>query len=139
MDPIPVPPGLRVDQIERAIVAGALGCLMLAPSNPDAPYGPLAEEEVRATCGGWRFHESDRFRSVWSVEDRRPGLVRVGFYRPPHSMQIAVEYDEQSVRPRVVGSENLKQTDEEIHTSAVLWIEQLRARIGRGLGQVAGR
>ena len=130
---ITVPAGLNANDVEVAVL------YELANQNVPADLTPgerIANNAMKALFLFRYQNVSDR-QPGWYPESAEPGVVHAGFEKRAYYLRVAIEYTDSAIRVRLLESKNLAQTDQRIHKSAVVWIDQLEMRIRRALGQLA--
>jgi len=131
-EPIAVPPGLSVQQVELAILSGILN---KPPPSDLEPRAILPEDEFHALV--WKHYLSEARSRSWFPESREPGVIRAAVNTRGHYLRVALEFDQTSVRMRIEESRELLQTRTHIHRRAIKWINGLQAHIQRELGRMA--
>jgi hypothetical protein len=130
-EPIPVPAGLSVAQIEVSILAA----LANSPIPPELSTG--ADIADRAFSALFVRYNSVRNRQEWFPESRKPGEIIAGMSYKAHYLQAKINYDIEAIRLGISNSRNLNQDEGWIHKNAVHWVEQLDARLRRSLGYMS--
>lgn len=134
-DPIPVPPGLTVRQVEVAILAA----LANTPVPKDLSEGAdIADRAMAAFFGPLRYQSGGSARTAeWYPESRQPGRILAGFNVRSHYLQVCLDFDSSTIRPSISGSRNLKQSETRIHKNAIDWVHRLEDRLRRSVGFMA--
>lgn len=131
-DPLPVPAGLTLDQVEVAILAALANTPVprelsdgaaIADRAMAAFFGPLRYQSVQAS------HNQE-----WYPESRQPGTIVAGLNVRSHYLQVRLDLSVTSIRTSITGSRGLKQSETQIHTNALEWVHRLEDRIRRSLG-----
>lgn len=130
--PIPVPPGLSMQQVELAILSAILN--KPPPSDID-PRVTLPDDGFQALV--WQHYLSDARSRSWFPESREPGIVRAAVNRRGHYLRVALSFDQSYVRSEIEESRELLQTKTHIHRRAITWMNWLHERIRRELGRMA--
>lgn len=139
--PIVVPKGLASADIEKAIVASV-------PGNPTAKNlspGQEVTDTVLSSIpvGGFGANYSGaRTRNAsggngWFFEGRDTNVVFVGFQHREYYIRVAAQYDTTNITLKILESRNLKQSEDRIHRTAILWLSSLEGRIRYNLGVLA--
>jgi hypothetical protein len=93
----------------------------------------------RAISAMFLRYDSVRNRQDWFPESRTPGHIVAGFSHKTHYLQVKIDYDTSAIRLAIAKSRNLGQDADAdwIHKNAIVWVEQLDARLRRSLGYMA--
>jgi hypothetical protein len=127
---IHVPPGLRLDQVEVALVA-ALANYQIVPGLD--PRMLTAENAMNSLYG---FTGSASKQNRWVPESRAQSTMVAGYRWRSHYLQIVMKYDQANVQLYIGDSRNLRQSGDTIHKGAIVRIRDLGRRIERSLGQM---
>jgi hypothetical protein len=102
-EPIPVPPGLTLSQVEVSILAA----LANTPIPRELSTG--ADIADRAMSAMFLRYDSVRNRQDWFPESRKPGEIIAGLSHKTHYLQVKIEYDASAARLAIANSRNLSQ------------------------------
>jgi len=141
MNPVLIPSGLDAREVKAAMVQ-AIMQKDIAPVQGAAPnaWAGMVDSLLSARVWGYQSQFNSRTaRAVasWYVESIDPASVTYGYKRGQYYMSVRYEIDIAARRiiPKVLLSENLRQTGDSIHPNAVTWITDLSTRIRETLGQ----
>src|SRR5262245_2512850 len=131
-EPIHVPAGLSLQQVELAIVAGILN----KPPPPGYdPTQPMSEQEFQRFL--WEHFLRDARSRSWFPDSVAPGVVSASVNTRGYSLQVALSFDETTIETQLISSENLSQSEPRIHRRALQWIARLHDHIRRELGRLS--
>lgn len=133
--PIAVPPGLTANDVKFAILED----LANRPEAPTLTPGEhIADDAMKVML--WPFYKgTPPAEQQWFPESVEPGVIYAGYQKQDYYLRVAIDYDDTSVRLRIVGSKNLNESDGQIHKSAFKWISTLENEIARALGRFVAR
>jgi hypothetical protein len=131
-EPIAVPAGLSLQQVELAIFGGITN---RAPSRDIDPARTYTDPEFQKII--WDDYMRDAPGRSWFPVSRAPGVVYAAVDTRGHYLRVALYFDRTSIRTEIVESRNLLQEDGKIHKRALSWIENLHANIKRELTRIA--
>lgn len=133
--PIVVPDGLSYNDVERAI-------LMAVTDSATSPTSSLAPSQkvtvtVQKTFIGSNIgsNEGGSGRD-WYFEDRKPGVVYLGYQRGALYMRVEARFDTESITLSIIDSRNFDQSGSRIHHGAFARLSTLEVEIRRSLGEV---
>ncbi len=131
-DPLPVPAGLTLDQVEVAILAA----LANTPVPRELSDGAAIADRALATFFGPLRYQSVQasHNQEWYPESRQPGTIVAGLNVRSHYLQVRLDLSVSSIRTSITGSRGLKQSETQIHANAIEWVHRLEDRIRRSLG-----
>jgi hypothetical protein len=112
-----------------------LAALANSPIPPELGTGPDIAD--RAMSALFIRYDSVRNRQEWFPESRKPGEIIAGMSYRAHYLQAKLTYDTAAIRLLISNSRNLSQDGEWIHKNAIMWVEQLDARLRRSLGYMS--
>jgi hypothetical protein len=127
---IQVPPGLTVRDVEVAILAGIRNKSAGVGYDPLQPP-PNYERFVQAS------YMVDLPGHSWYPESRQAGTVIAAVDTRGHYLQVALRYDEHSIRTELLQTRNLLQENGRIHKKVPDWIANLHEHIRRELSRVS--
>jgi hypothetical protein len=131
-EPIKIPAGLSSQHVELAILSGILN----KPPPPQIdPLVPYTDEQFQRLV--WDHYLSTAHGRSWFPVSRDPGIVYAAVDTRGHYLRVALMYDTASIRTEIVETKNLKQSEGEIHSRALSWIENLHNHIRRELARLA--
>ena len=124
---------IRRIPIFLTIAIAALGCMTMKSNiqGIDVPEGLDAQQVESAILAAVA-----ETRGQWFVEERKSGLVVTAIHRRRHYLRVAIAYDAQRVDFTVEDSQNLRETEGMIHSTAVKWIHNLEIKVRRALGEI---
>jgi hypothetical protein len=129
---IDVPPGLSLQAVEVAVMAGINNGTAPATYDPthelpEAEFDAMLDRDFVkvARAGGW-FPEARRGDVRYASVDTRG-----------HHLLVGIHLGTQQLRIEIVESRDLLQSDGRIHKAVVSWIGNLESRIRRELGRMA--
>jgi hypothetical protein len=132
--PIAVPPGLAQEQVEWAIVSALLSRKGAAEIPPHFQTGSAGQALVWEEVQKMRAEDAE---DGWFPEARYPGRIVAAYQKGDHYLELAIDYNGESVSTRILSSRNLNQNGNVIHHRALEWIDELEWRIRRNLGMIA--
>jgi hypothetical protein len=110
-EPIPVPPALKVAQVEQVIRSSL--------------------REMRHLSAGFAIGVRP---GGWQVESSQPGHIVAVFYSSrEYMLKLGIDYSRQAVQTRILGSSGLDQDGNRIHKAAIKWQDALEQRIALNL------
>ncbi len=131
---IPIPSGLSAEDAQLSILLA----IAAAPEDGPPSLVPNATDArgilVAQALDGIR--RSAHSSHPWFVEDQGPTWVRAGVNVRTHYLSVRYEVGPDTISERIVRSANLEQSGNRIHGNAILWLEDLRARIRRNISIV---
>jgi hypothetical protein len=131
-EPIAVPAGLSLQQVELAILAGITNKSLPRDTDPARTYTDAEFQKLI-----WDDYLRDAPGRSWFPVSRAPGVVYAAVDTRGHYLRVALQFDRTSIRTEIVESRNLLQEDGRIHKRALSWIENLHAHIRRELTRIA--
>lgn len=112
-EPIPVPSGLTVADVEAVL--------------------------MRAMQGA-RPHSYFMVPARWRAEQTAPGHMTIGLHlHGGHYLRLGVNYDKYQVQTEILSSQNLKQSGDRIHRHALRWQADLERWIAQELAYAASQ
>ena len=127
-----VPPGLTLQHVELAIIAGILN----KPPPPGYdPTQPLSHEDFQRLL--WEHFLRDAQGRSWFPDSVEPGIIHASVNTRGYSLRVALTFNQSTIETRIISSENLLQSDSRIHERALQWIARLHDHIRRELGRLA--
>jgi len=130
--PIAVPAGLTANDVELAILYD------LAQQNFPTDLTPgqqISNNQLKALLLTYR--SVDGRKPGWYPESAQPGLICAGYDSGRHYLRVSIQYDDTTVKTRIIESRGLDQESGRIHKSAIRWLDGLEVQIRRALGQIA--
>jgi hypothetical protein len=131
---IDVPPGLSLQAVEVAVMAGINNGTSPATYDPtrelpQADFDAMLDRDfvVLARAGGW------------FPEPRRDGVRYASVDTRGHHLLVGIHLDTKQIRIELVESRDLLQAHGRIHKAAVTWIGNLETRIRRELDRMEVR
>ena len=136
--PIVVPDGLSYNDVERAILM-AVTDSATSPASPTSPLAPSQKVTVnvqKTFIGSNIGSNEDGSNRDWYFEDRKPGVVYLGYQRGALYMRVEARFDTESITLSIIDSRNLDQSGSRIHHGAFARLSNLEVEIRRSLGEV---
>lgn len=139
--PIVVPKGLATADIEKAIVASVPGSPTATNLSPgqqmtDTVLSSIPVGGFGANYGGARTRNASGGNG-WFFEGRDTNVVFIGFQHREFYIRVAAQYDTTNITLKILESRNLKQSEDRIHRTAIVWLSSLEGRIRYNLGALA--
>ena len=78
-------------------------------------------------------------KGQWYYEDERENVVFAGLNVRSHYLQLAISYNDQSLRSIVCDSHNLRQSSRSIHRKVPAWKARFDSKLKMELGRVAAQ
>jgi hypothetical protein len=129
----PVPAGMGREDVELAIL---LATGLELPKQGHEKWKDVKESALKSSAlqrvSGVDDHDEDK----WVYETFTPTTIYASYADGKEVLRARIDYTTSSVNIRVDGSDNLNETQTNIHRSANEWLDDLKLRINRALGKV---
>lgn len=136
-EPIPVPSGLSMTDVELAI----LMAIEDRPLPPElTPGQEITDSALRAALPGYASVADRKQRELenpWYFVDRQPGKVFAAFQRNHLYMRVKFGFDTEAIESEIVESRHFRQTETSIHKNAYVFLREFERRLRRALGDVS--
>lgn len=136
--PILIPYGLDVRDVKAATIQ-ALARTDIKPqsTNWEAIVDSLLSARVLRYQSQFKKSRRNARSSLshWYIESVEPEAVILGCQIRHHYMSVRMAVGDGKITPQIVTSENLRQTEDNIHGNAINWINEISVEIRKTLGQ----
>lgn len=136
INPVIIPEGLTPREAKAGMVQAYTKADLPPPATPSPNrWADIVDTLLKSTSWVYALNSNEKTRRGWFIESVEKDAVVFGYRVRAHYLSVRMRITEQKILPQIIASENLKQTETNIHPNAIKWITDLSTQVRVTLGR----